>query len=157
MTPAAPILEAITAPHADRATPVPRRALLAGAGGAALLLLGGCAAMNTLTAEVSSFGEWPAGRSPGSYAFERLPSQQARAQAQDALEAAARPALREAGFAEAPAGQEPEVRVQVGARLTRVDAGPWGPQIGIGGYWAWGRSPWWGPGWGLGWQTDLPR
>jgi hypothetical protein len=119
--------------------------------------LSGCAALNTLHTEVSTYGQWPAGRAPGSYAFERLPSQQARAQAQDMLEAAARPALREAGFTEAPAGREPEVRVQVGARLIRVDAGSWGPQIGLGGYWAWGRSPWWGPGWGLGWQTDLPR
>ncbi len=119
--------------------------------------LSGCAALNTLHTEVSTYGQWPAGRAPGTYAFERLPSQQARAQAQDALEAAARPALREAGFTEAPAGQEPEARVQVGARLTRVDVSPWGPQLGVGGYWAWGRNPWWGPGWGLGWQADLPR
>jgi hypothetical protein len=119
--------------------------------------LAGCAALNTLHTEVSTYGQWPAGRAPGTYAFERLPSQQARAQAQDALEAAARPALREAGFAEAQAGQEPDVRVQVGARLTRVDAGPWGPQVGLGGYWAWSRNPWWGPGWGLGWQAELPR
>lgn len=120
-------------------------------------VLGGCAALNTLHTEVSTYGQWPPGRTPGTYAFERLPSQQARAQAQDALEAAARPALREAGFTETPAGQEPDVRVQVGARLTRVDVGPWSSQFGISGYWAGSRNPWWGPGWGLGWQAELPR
>jgi hypothetical protein len=38
------------------------------------LTLAGCASMNQLTSEVSSFSQWPAARKPGSYAFERLPS-----------------------------------------------------------------------------------
>ena len=37
--------------------------------------LAGCAGLNTVSGEVSSFGGWPAGRAPGSYSFERLPSQ----------------------------------------------------------------------------------
>ena len=41
-------------------------------------LLAGCAAMNSLTSDVASYSAWPADRKPGSYAFERLPSQQAR-------------------------------------------------------------------------------
>ena len=51
-----------------------------------LALLAGCAAMRSLSTEVSSYGEWPAGRQPGSYAFERLPSQQARATETELLE-----------------------------------------------------------------------
>ena len=54
--------------------------LLATALAAPLTLgLGGCAAMRSVSSEVSTFGEWPATRKPGTYAFERLPSQQARA------------------------------------------------------------------------------
>ena len=56
-------------------------AALAGA-----LLLGGCAGISTVSSNVSSFGEWPADRKPGTYAFERLPSQQARAAESDVLE-----------------------------------------------------------------------
>jgi Domain of unknown function (DUF4136) len=119
--------------------------------------LGGCAALQTLRTEVSTYGDWPAGRLPGSYAFERLPSQQARAEAQAVLEAAARPALSAAGFSEVAPDEEPELRVQVGARTTRLDPAPWGLQIGVGNAWAWDRGPWWGPGWGLGWQTAPPR
>ena len=55
--------------------------------------LSGCAALNSVTSDVSSFGEWPSARKPGTFAFERLPSQQSRAAETDALEAAARPAL----------------------------------------------------------------
>jgi hypothetical protein len=154
-TPAAPIPEAITAPHADRATPLPRRALLAGAGGAALLLLGGCAGLNTLTAEVSSFGEWPAGRSPGSYAFERLPSQQARVAETEALEAAAMGALAKAGFTLVAAGATPDVLVQVGTRVGRAEA-PWAdPFWWRGGFGTWRHSPWGGPRWGYNAQFDL--
>ena len=65
---------------------------------AAALLLAGCAALNQLTSEVATYGEWPAGRKAGSYAFERLPSQQAKAQQQADLEAAAAKAMEQAGF-----------------------------------------------------------
>ena len=44
---------------------------------AGMLLLAGCAAFDSLTVYVSSTGDWPAERKPGSFAFERLPSQQA--------------------------------------------------------------------------------
>ena len=49
------------------------RRFLGLAAAAAALLLAGCAAMNTVTSEVVSYGDWPAGRAPGSYVFERLP------------------------------------------------------------------------------------
>ena len=61
-------------------------------------LLSGCAAMKSLSSEVSSFGTWPTTRAPGAYAFERLPSQKVDVASQDKIEAAAEPALAEAGF-----------------------------------------------------------
>ena len=80
---------------------------------AATLALGGCAALKSVSSDVSSFGDWPVERKPGTYAFERLPSQQARAEETASLEAAAQGALAKAGFAPAAAGQEPEVLVQL--------------------------------------------
>lgn len=120
--------------------------------------LSGCAGMATLSSEVASYGDWPAGQAAGTYTFERLPSQQARAQEQDTLEAAARPALEAAGFKPAPAGSEPQVLVQVGARVTRTDRSPWDDPLwwrGSFGYWRYG--PWPGPSWRLGMRMDSPR
>jgi hypothetical protein len=126
------------------------------AAGMATATLAGCAGLSTLSSEVASYGEWPRGQAAGTYAFERLPSQQARAQQQDALEAAARPALEAAGFKPAPAGSEPQVLVQVGARVTLADRSPWDDPLwwrGSFGYWRYG--PWPGPSWRLG--MDSPR
>lgn len=138
-----------------------RRAWASAAALAALagaMMLSGCAGMATLSSEVASYGEWPQGQAAGTYAFERLPSQQARAQEQDTLEAAARPALEAAGFKPAPAGAEPQVLVQVGARVTRTDRSPWDDPLwwrGSYGYWRYG--PWPGPSWRLGMRMDSPR
>lgn len=85
---------------------------------AAALLLSGCAAMNRLSSDVSSFGSWPAERRPAAYVFERLPSQQQQPEQQQLLEAAARPALQAAGFSEAAEPAQAEFSVQVGARVT---------------------------------------
>ncbi|MCY7316573.1 MAG: DUF4136 domain-containing protein [Rubrivivax sp.] len=119
---------------------------------AATLVLGGCAALTSVSSEVSSFGEWPADRKPGTYAFERLPSQQARAAETEQLEAAARSALAKAGFTQVAAGQEPNVLVQVGARVGRSDySSPWADPIwwrGSFGYYR--HGPWSGPRWGTG-------
>ena len=68
------------------------------------LLLGGCAAFNNLSSEVSTYGPWPAERKPGAFVFERLPSQQAQPEQQSQLEAAARGALEAAGFRPTPRG-----------------------------------------------------
>ena len=125
---------------------------------ASVVTLSGCASMATLSSEVASYGEWPAGQPAGTYAFERLPSQQARAQAQDALEATARPALEAAGFKPAPAGAEPQVLVQVGARVTRTDRSPWDdPLWWRGSYGTWRYGPWAGPSWRLGLRMESPR
>jgi hypothetical protein len=125
---------------------------------AATLALSGCAALNSVSSDVSSFGEWPAERKAGSYAFERLPSQQSRAAETEALENAAKGALAKAGFTPVAAGQEPQVLVQVGGRVGRSDAYPWADPIwwrGSFGYYR--HGPWIGPRWGLGLHFDATR
>ena len=114
------------------------------------LLMLGCAGLRTITSDVASFGEWPAERKPSTYAFDRLPSQAAQAEASDALEATARPALAKAGFQPVAAGQQPDVLVQVGTRLSRSAPGLWSdPLWWRGGHSHWRASPWVGPGWAL--------
>ena len=84
----------------------------------AALALGGCATINQLDSDVSTFSQWPAGRKPASYAFERLPSQQARAEQQQTLEGAARRAVEAAGFTPEPDVNAAEFSIQVGARVS---------------------------------------
>ena len=113
-------------------------------------LLSACASMTTLQAQIASYGQWPAGRSPGTYAFDRLPSQQAQPESQQMLEDAAHRALTAAGFAAAAPGARPDVLVQVGARVTRYDTGPWADPFWYGGWYGYGypgwyRRPWVGP------------
>ena len=107
----------------------------------AAALLGGCAALNQVHSEVTSFSEWPADRKPGRYAFERLPSQKADAQRQSELEAAAAKALEKAGFTAAPDAAQADVIVQIGARLTRIEISPWDDPL----WWRWGGSYWRAP------------
>jgi len=121
-------------------------------------LLGGCSGVRTVSSDVTSYGDWPAERKPASYAFDRLPSQQAQAAETERLEAAARPAVEKAGFSAAPEGQSPDVLVQVGARTTRSDRYVWDDPIwwrGSFGYWR--HSPWPGPAWGMSARYDVPR
>ncbi len=120
--------------------------------------LGGCAALNSVSAEVSSFGEWPAERKASSYAFERLPSQQSQAAQADALEAAARGALAKAGFKPAQAGEQPEVLVQVGLRANRYAVYPWADSWWFRGNFGYYRhGPWLAPGFGFGMSLDPTR
>src|SRR5262245_48696041 len=116
------------------------------------LCLSACASVSTLQAQIASYGQWPTGRTPGTYAFDRLPSQETQPETQQMLEDAAHRALSAVGFTAAPQGAKPDVLVQVGARVTRYDAGPWGdPYWGYGGgFWGyghagWHRRPWVGP------------
>ncbi len=125
---------------------------------AAAVLLSGCAAMRSVSSDVSSFGEWPAGRQPGTYAFERLPSQQARAAESDALEASVTQALAKAGFTPAAAGQAPDVLVQAGASDARVVVSPWDDPLWWRGGFGYHRyGPWMSPRWGLGMRYEVPR
>lgn len=120
-------------------------------------LLGGCASVNTLRSEVSTFGSWPEGRKPGTYAFDRLPSQEVRAENQRALEDAARSAIERAGFNPVESGQSPDVFIQLGSRISAAQRSPfedpfyWHPGLShhfryrsprSGFYWthAWDRS-----------------
>ena len=136
----------------------PSLAAFALAAGASATLLTGCASLGQLGADVSSFGDWPAGRAPGSYAFERLPSQQAQADASQALEAAATPALAAAGFQPVAAGTEPDVLVQVGASVNRSERSPWNdPLWWGGGFGGWRHGPWRGPYWGGSLRYESPR
>ena len=107
------------------------------------LVLSGCAAMRSVTSDVSSFGEWPAGRKPSTYAFDRLPSQAAQPEASAAVEASAAPALAKAGFTPVAPGQQPDVLVQVGQRSSRTSQGLWAdPLWHRGGFGYWRPSPW---------------
>jgi hypothetical protein len=112
--------------------------------------LGGCAGLHMLDSEVSTFGEWPAGRSRGSYAFERLPSQQADSPKQQRLEEAARGALDAAGFKPSDRAETADVTVQLGARIDRSDRSPFDdPHWWHGGlYGSRYASGGWGSGWG---------
>jgi hypothetical protein len=114
-------------------------------------LLAGCAAMNSVDSSVATFGTWPADRTPGTYAFDRLPSQEANPQRQQAIENAAAQALATAGFRPAADGARPAVTIQIGARIERFEASPWDDPFwfrgrGRFGYpGAWG-GPFYGPG-----------
>ncbi len=117
----------------------------------ASLLLAGCANLNSLSNDVSSYSQWPADRKPAGYAFERLPSQQSQPEAQAQLEAAARPALAAAGFQPAAEGSEADVTVQIGVRIQQSSRGYWDdPFYWHGSLWygwggpRWRGSMWWG-------------
>lgn len=135
-----------------------RRHVLIPVAAAAVALLAGCATVRTVSTQVASFGEWPADRKPGTYAFDRLPSQAARLAETEALENSARAALEKAGFKPVEAGKEPEVLVQVGARDERYVVSPWDdPLWWRGGFGYWRYGPYMSPRWGVGMRYDFPR
>ena len=101
------------------------------------VLATGCAAPKQITPQAASFGSWPSEREPGTFAFERLPSQQTRPAAQDKLEAAATAALERAGFKPAASAAEAGVMVVAGSRLTTVavrDYWDWDPRFSLRGF-----------------------
>jgi len=128
---------------------------------AAVAVLSGCAAITNVSSDVSSFGEWPTGRTPGTYAFERLPSQQALVAETEVLEAAAMSALAKAGFTPAAAGLDPDVLVQVGSRTQRTEDSRWDERLwwsgsfgmGFGRYGRHGHPLF--PGWSLAYSQPL--
>jgi hypothetical protein len=122
------------------------------------LVLTGCAGLRNISSEVSSFGEWPADRKPGTYAFERLPSQAALPAEATAIEAAALPALAQAGFSPVASGQQPDVLVQVGARTSLTTLSPWAdPLWWRGGFGYWRAAPWPSSRWSYGLRAEFPR
>jgi hypothetical protein len=127
----------------------------------AAALLASCAALHRLDNDVSAWSRWPADRRPASYAFERLPSQQAQPQAQQLLEDAARPAIEAAGFTPASDASRADVTIQVGARITATDRSPfddpywWGPGLHRPYVFARGGRVFWGPSWRYGWGPPV--
>jgi hypothetical protein len=122
---------------------------------ASLLFLGACATSRHVDSDVSTYSQWPADRKPASYAFERLPSQQARAEQQQRLEDAARGAVEAAGFAPAADARDADVSIQVGARVSPSERSiyddPFWWRGGLYGHWRRGYySPYWGWGANLG-------
>ena len=114
-----------------------RRLVLGGlTAGVAVLTLSACSGINTVSADAQSFGSWPAGREPGSYAFERLPSQQQNDRLQTELEAQARIALEKAGFKPAADTKSADVLVSIGVRVSRADRAPWDDPL----WWRWNGS-----------------
>jgi Domain of unknown function (DUF4136) len=114
--------------------------------GSLVLVLGGCASINTVHSEVSTYSQWPSGRAPGSYRFERLPSQQAQAGEQAHFEALARQGIEAAGFRPEPDPAKADVGIEVAMRSSRVDAYPHdGPYGWRSGFYA--ARPW-GPRYG---------
>jgi len=84
---------------------------------AAATLFAGCAAMTELRSDVSTYSQWPQARQPGSYTFERLPSQRDNPD-QQMIEDAARGALEGAGFTPAADAAKADAKVQVGVRVS---------------------------------------
>jgi hypothetical protein len=127
---------------------------------AAALVLSGCAAFNNLSCDVSSYGQWPADRKPASYTFERLPSQQARPEQQQLLEAAARPAIEAAGFSPAADDKSADVSIQVGARVSANERSPyedpfwWRGGLFYSHHGRVGRG-FWGPGFGMQYSSPV--
>ncbi len=124
----------------------------------AAALLSGCAALSSVSSEVASYGDWPASRAPGTYAFERLPSQQAQLAEIEALEAAAAPALAQAGFTPAAAGAAPDVLVQLGSRYQRSEDSRWDDRLWwSAGFGHWRRGYGLGPRWSFAYAPEPQR
>ena len=122
------------------------RLVLSAAALAGAALLSGCAALRSVDTSVATFGAWPADAAPGTYAFDRLPSQQAHPQRAQAIENAAAQALANAGFRPAADGAKPAVMVQIGARTERFEQSPWDDPFWWGGPRRFGYAGW--PGYG---------
>ena len=118
---------------------------------ASALALGACATPHQLDSDVATYSQWPAGRQATSYAFERLPSQQAQPERQQALEDAARRAVEAAGFTPATDAASADVSVQLGARVTATERSPYDDPFWWRGSLVHPRyrgGPWW-PGFGF--------
>ena len=126
--------------------------------GALAFGLAGCAGFNNVESDVSTYSKWPTGRRPATYAFERLPSQQAREKEQERLEIAARAAVEASGFKLASDPKAADVTVQLGARASRADRSPYDDPLWWRGglyYSRFGRHPFYGPQ--MMYHFDTPR
>lgn len=113
-----------------------------------VMTLAGCASLSSVSADVSSFGQWPADRVKPRFVFERLPSQQAQADLQNRIEAGALPELVAKGFVKVDTPEQADVLVQVAVQSRSVGGGLYndpyyrpydgrffGGGLGFGGLW----------------------
>lgn len=131
------------------ASRLPRRMARLAAALLAGVVLAGCAGLRAVDADVESHTAWPSGRTPGSYRFERLPSQAAQPQEQDRVEQGAAYALATVGFRMAGPAEAADVLVQAAARFRSVNRG-WsdpffrGDLYYLGGHgWYFSPGVWW--------------
>lgn len=132
-----------------------RRHWMLGFTASALLGLSACSSTYVVSADVSSFGSWPQGRQPSSYAFDRLPSQQQEGERQSALENAAAAALAKAGFKPAADTKSADVLVSIGMSVNANDRAPWDDPLWWrwhGSYGGWRYGPYWRSGLGPMWM-----
>ncbi len=99
---------------------------------ATLFALGGCATTRIIDSEVRSFVGSTVPNTPASYRFERLPSQDLQAKAQDQLETMAQPLLERVGLRKADTA--PQYALQMTATLEAIQNPSYGP--------AWRRQRW---------------
>lgn len=85
---------------------------------ATLLALGGCATTRIIDSEVRSFAGSLGPTNPASYRFERLPSQDLQAKAQDQLETMAQPLLESVGLRKADSA--PQYALQMTAAVEAI-------------------------------------
>jgi hypothetical protein len=119
-------------------------------------VLGGCASLNRLSSDVSTYSMWPAERKPSTYMVERLPSQQTDVQRQQLLENAAHPAMEQAGFTLATDPKNADVSVTLGARVSANERSPFDDPFwwrgGLYGHGFYGRPFYPGFGGPFGWH-----
>lgn len=96
------------------------KALLCSALGAfSLLVLGGCATTRVIDSEVRSFAGVTLPAQPASYRFERLPSQNLQAHAQEQLETIAQPLLERVGLRKSDT--EPQFALVIKASVEAIE------------------------------------
>ncbi|MBV8605235.1 MAG: DUF4136 domain-containing protein [Pelomonas sp.] len=108
-----------------------------------------CTGPYIVSSTVVSYGEWPAERKPGSFAFDRLPSQKVGAAAEQAnnLEGHAIEGLEKVGFTPVAEGALPDVLVMVGVRLSLNEPAIWDDPLWWHWHGGWRRGYWYpGPG-----------
>ena len=118
--------------------------------------LAACSGPYMISADVNSYGTWPADRVAGTYAFERLPSQQL-SKRQAELEESARTAIEKAGFKPAADSKSADVLVNLGARVSQTERAPWDDPLwwrwrGSYGYWRHGGL--YGGAFGVPWRMQ---
>jgi hypothetical protein len=120
--------------------------------------LAGCAGIDSVTSDVSSFGDWPAGRKHRAALPSSACPRSRHRPNRPALEKAAARALAKAGF-EPDGGRRGARRAGAAGRALHAHDGValGRPAVVRGGFGRFHRGPWIGPSWSLGWTYQPPR